>query len=39
MKEYGEVLERVSLKKYNTYKIGGEAKFIVKPYNVKLLIK
>jgi len=39
MKEYGEVLERVNLKNYNTYKIGGEARFIVKPYNVKLLIK
>ena len=39
MKEYGEVLENVDLKKYNTYKIGGKARFIVKPYNIKCLKK
>ena len=39
MKKYGEVLERVDLKNYNTYKIGGKSKFVIKPYNVKCLIK
>lgn len=39
MKEYGEVLENVDLKNYNTYKIGGKARFIIKPYNIKCLIK
>ena len=39
MNEYGEVLERVSLKDYNTYKIGGIAKYIVKPYYLDNLIK
>ena len=39
MKEYAEVLENVDLKNYNTYKIGGKARFIIKPYNVKSLIK
>jgi len=39
MKKYAEVLENVDLKNYNTYKIGGKARFIIKPYNVKNLIK
>lgn len=39
MKKYAEVLENVDLKNYNTYKIGGKARFIIKPYNVKSLIK
>jgi len=39
MKEYGEVLENVDLKNYNTYKIGGKSRFIIKPYNVKCLKK
>ena len=39
MKEYGEVLENVDLKNYNTYRIGGKARFIIKPYNIKCLIK
>ena len=39
MKEYGEVLENVDLKNYNTYKIGGKSRFIIKPYNIKSLIK
>lgn len=38
MKKYGTVLENVSLKDYNTYKIGGIAKYVVKPYNVENLI-
>ena len=37
MKEYGEVLENVSLKNYNTYKIGGKVKYVIKPYNVDKL--
>ena len=39
MKEFGIVLENVSLKDYNTYKIGGKAKYIVKPYSIDNLIK
>lgn len=39
MKEYGVVLENVSLKDYNTYKIGGIAKYIVKPNSIDNLIK
>jgi len=39
MKEYGEVLENVDLKNYNTYRIGGKARFIIKPFNIKCLIK
>lgn len=31
MKEYGEVLENIDLKKYNTYGIGGTAKYLVSP--------
>lgn len=38
MKEFGIVLENVSLKDYNTYKIGGNAKYIVKPNSVNNLI-
>ena len=38
MKEFGIVLENVSLKYYNTYKIGGNAKYIVKPSSVDNLI-
>ena len=39
MEEFGEVLKNVSLKNYNTYKIGGNAKYLVKPFNIKSLIK
>lgn len=39
MKEFGVVLENVSLKDYNTYKIGGIAKYIVKPDSIDNLIK
>ena len=42
MNNYGELLENESLKKYNTYKIGGMSKYIIKPYdidNLKKLIK
>ena len=38
MKEFGIVLENVNLKDYNTYKIGGIAKYIVKPSSVDNLI-
>lgn len=38
MKEFGIVLENGSLKDYNTYKIGGNAKYIVKPSSVDNLI-
>ncbi|MBQ3021006.1 MAG: UDP-N-acetylmuramate dehydrogenase [Bacilli bacterium] len=37
MHEYGELLENVNLKKYNTYKIGGHSKYLIKPYNIKCL--
>lgn len=37
--EFGEVLENVSLKKFNTYGIGGSAKYIVFPSNVENLNK
>lgn len=39
MKEFGELIENVDLKNYNTYKIGGKAKFVIKPYDVKSLKK
>lgn len=42
MNNYGELLENESLKKYNTYKIGGISKYIIKPYdidNLKKLLK
>lgn len=31
MKEYGEVIENVDLKKYNSYGIGGHARYLIKP--------
>ena len=31
MNEYGKVLENVDLKKYNTYGIGGHAKYLISP--------
>lgn len=37
MKEYGEFLENVDLKKYNTYGIGGHAKYLIKPDTIKHL--
>ncbi|MBQ9834090.1 MAG: UDP-N-acetylmuramate dehydrogenase [Bacilli bacterium] len=37
LNKYGEVLENVSLKKYNTYRIGGIAKYIVIPNDVESL--
>ena len=37
MKQYGEILENVSLKNYNTYKIGGNAKYLVKPFDINSL--
>lgn len=37
--EFGEVLEHVSLKKYNTYGIGGKAKYIVFPSSIENLHK
>ena len=39
VEEFGEVLINVNLKKYNTYKIGANAKYLVKPFNIKSLIK
>lgn len=39
MKEYGTLLENVSLKDYNTYKIGGKTKYLIKPYDINSLIK
>ena len=39
MDTYGEVLNNVSLKEYNTYKIGGKAKYVIKPYDVNNLIE
>lgn len=33
MDKYGIVLNNVSLKNYNTYRIGGSAKYVVKPYD------
>ena len=35
MREYGTVLENVDLKKYNTYGIGGKAKYLVMPDSLK----
>lgn len=37
MKEYGEFLENVDLKKYNTYGIGGHANYLIKPDTIKHL--
>lgn len=39
MGEYGEVLNNIDLKDFNTYKIGGKAKYIIKPFNVKKLVE
>lgn len=41
MKEYGEVLENISLKKYNSYKVGGNTRYLINPYpdKIKELIK
>lgn len=38
MEQYGEVLLNEDLKKYNTYKIGGKSKYIIKVTNCKNLI-
>lgn len=39
LKKLGNVLENVSLKNYNTYKIGGNAKYLVEPFDVDSLKK
>ncbi len=42
MNEFGEVFENVSLKDYSTFKVGGIAKYLVKPFTkekLSLLIK
>ena len=39
MKEYGEILENVDLKKYNTYGIGGCAKYVIYPSSIANLQK
>lgn len=38
MKEYGILKENVFLKNYNTYKIGGKVKYLIKPYDINNLI-
>lgn len=38
LRDFGIVLENVDLKNYNTYKIGGIAKYVVKPNSVDNLI-
>jgi len=37
LKKYGEVITDVSLKSYNTYRIGGLAKYLISPNNVEHL--
>ena len=39
MKEYGFLLENVDLKKYNTYGIGGRAKYLIMPYSIEKLVE
>lgn len=39
LKKYGETQEDVSLKKYNTYRIGGNAKYLISPNSVEDLQK
>ena len=39
MNEFGSVLENIDLKKYNTYGIGGIAKYMVFPSNEEKLVK
>lgn len=39
MKEYGEVLENVSLKDYSSIKIGGNCKWLIKPYDIQHLVE
>ena len=38
MKEYGLLLENIDLKKYNTYGIGGTAKYLVEPNSIEDLV-
>ena len=37
MNEYGEVLENVSLKEYNSYGVGGKARFVIKVFPDKII--
>lgn len=39
LQKFGKVLENVSLKNYTTYKIGGNAKYLIHPNNKEDLIK
>ena len=39
MNKYGEVLENVDLKNYNSYGIGGISKYLVKPFNSEMLVE
>ncbi len=39
MEEYGEIIKNANLKDYNTYKIGGICKYLIKPYNIECLKK
>jgi len=34
LNNFGEVKEFVNLKNYNTYKIGGKARYVIKPYSI-----
>lgn len=38
LEKYGEVKENIDLKKYNTYGIGGKARFLVKPLDISNLV-
>ena len=38
MENYGEVLLNEDLKKYNTYKIGGKCKYVIKVHDINSLI-
>lgn len=39
MRDYGEVLENVSLKDFNTYKVGGNVRYVVKVSSVGKLVE
>ena len=34
MNKYGELLENVDLKNYNTYGISSKTKYLIKPYDI-----
>ena len=39
LKKHADVLENVSLNKYNTYHIGGETKYLVSPLSINDLVE